>query len=204
MTPSFKMVWPRATGSWNSVLSNRQAGRGADSYQKAIEIQQELVAENRSVVEYQASLAWSYHNLGLTLQTQGNLDEVLAFFHKVIAIYQELVSQNPEIGKYRSGLANSYNSLSALYWKNRDVDKAFAGCQMAIELEKKLVDENPTVAKYREWRRRRRLILGFLQRHRELDEGRFDSAPAGNQDSDRARGSESYGCQVSHRARLVL
>ena len=117
--------------------------------QKAIELEEQLVAANPNVLRYQHNLAASYFAFADLKRSAGQLAEATVDYEKSIEIAERLVTENPEVLEYRNLLAAASNNFAALSSFQGDFEKAIEYAQKIIELQEQLVARNPADREFR-------------------------------------------------------
>ena len=76
-----------------------------DAFQKAVDIELELVAAHPSDSGYLNSLGTDYNWLALALRQNGQLKEALAVETRALQAKEQLVGRHPEVPDYKANLA---------------------------------------------------------------------------------------------------
>ncbi len=105
--------------SWHSLGYVRQAaGRQEDAekaYDRALAVEEKLVADYPTVPDYQYDLAASYTNRGVLLQTDNRLAEAEKQYAKALPLLEKLAADHPDAPPYRRQLADALLNRGALY-----------------------------------------------------------------------------------------
>jgi tetratricopeptide (TPR) repeat protein len=88
------------------------------SSQRASELQEELVKNNPSVIEFQAKLATSYLNIGEQQRQAKQLDHALESLQRARDVFERLLRVQPAVIEFQIGLAACDINLSLLRAKS--------------------------------------------------------------------------------------
>lgn len=120
------------------------------AYETAIELLEELKADNPRKVEYQHELGVALNNLGAVFQaTSDRMTEAEPIHRRAADLFRTLSDDFPSVAIYRQELANSLNSLGAsLSAQERYADAVTVWEEGVAEL-RKLIVRSSDVADYR-------------------------------------------------------
>jgi tetratricopeptide (TPR) repeat protein len=156
----------QATGAKNQVLARdvalaydrlgaahsalREPAAARESYERAIAMQQELIAKSRGDAAVQRDLAVSWNNLGLLDCRAGRVEEAEAAMRRALAILTKLVRQQPGSAALASDLGGTYANLGIVLEKRGATDLARQSYADAIEHQQLAIELAPETARYRE------------------------------------------------------
>ncbi|QEF97144.1 Serine/threonine-protein kinase PrkC [Stieleria maiorica] len=130
----------RAAG--NTLQSRR-------TYEKAINMQSELIEIDPDNAEYQRELAVSYAQLSF-LFASNDLDAADRYNQLAIALHKKLAEQRPYDLAALSELATCYNHRGAIFNRRGRTDEALKAYQEAIDVQQVLVMRAPTSSRFKE------------------------------------------------------
>jgi tetratricopeptide (TPR) repeat protein/tRNA A-37 threonylcarbamoyl transferase component Bud32 len=119
-----------------------------ESYDKALQIREALVAADPGDLRSQRELAISYQKLGNQLLDTSEAARGMAYLRKGLAVYERLAVQQPENAEIRKDLASAYNSLG-LALESSGNAAALAYHKKALALREALVAAEPGNQKLR-------------------------------------------------------
>jgi tetratricopeptide (TPR) repeat protein len=93
------------------LVGRGERPRAAESYGRALELQQALAAECPAVPKFRRELARTLHNLGNLLQDQGKYAEAEAAYRPAVEHRQRLMDDCPDLAAYPRYLANTQLEL---------------------------------------------------------------------------------------------
>jgi eukaryotic-like serine/threonine-protein kinase len=108
-------------------------------FEKAIQLQVELVHDFAIQREYQLDLALSFNNLGAVLASMSKWDEAEARYKNAIAFQERLAQSAPLVSVYRRDLSVSYNNLGMVQSKANRHEEAEQSFQAALKYQNELV-----------------------------------------------------------------
>jgi tetratricopeptide (TPR) repeat protein len=85
-----------------------RGGEAEDSFNEALRLQRELVAEDAQDAESQSSLGGIYNNLGILLEGAGRLSQAAEHFQKAVAHQRAAFERAPSVARYREFLSKHY------------------------------------------------------------------------------------------------
>jgi len=145
--PHFSILYERIgtfheiTGSLNQALK---------FYEWANTVDEKLVAQNPTNLDYKDRLAISYEKLGNTHRFFGNLDKSLKFFKKYNQYAEKFYEVFPTNVKIKNNLAISYSRLGETYRTSGNLSKALVFFNKYNQLAKKIYDYYPTNENFKE------------------------------------------------------
>ncbi|MCG8649126.1 MAG: protein kinase [Pirellulales bacterium] len=143
----------RVAATLNS-LGTAQAELGAtqeavESYNQAIEIQDQLVQRWPSQQVHQRDIAVTYNNLGLTLAKQNQLEEAREVFGKALHFQAAVCETFAGDADLQSTLGGIYNNLAFVQERLALQTEAIDSYRSAVEHQSKAHTAAPQVARYR-------------------------------------------------------
>ena len=114
-----------------------------DSYQKALQIREALVASDRRNVNNQLDLAESYTKIGSQLQDTANAARGLEYLRKACALYRQLASEHAENREILDWLARAHNELGVALQQWGDTAGALENHNEALRIRKDLLAHQP-------------------------------------------------------------
>jgi eukaryotic-like serine/threonine-protein kinase len=112
-------------------------------FEKAIQLQIELVKDFPIQREYQLDLALSFNNLGAVLASMSNWSEAEQRHKDAIAIQERLVQTAPLVSVYRRDLSVSFNNLGMVQSKAMRHSEAEESFKLALKYQQDLVKAHP-------------------------------------------------------------
>jgi tetratricopeptide (TPR) repeat protein len=131
------------------VLTTGQPAQARDHFQKAVAVQEKLVAEFPRVLAYREDLAGSHNNLGNLLAALGQHTDAREHYRLGSALLEQLAAECPTVPAYRNSLAGGYYNLANLLRDLKQGADAREPYQKALGLYERLAAESPTVPEYR-------------------------------------------------------
>jgi tetratricopeptide (TPR) repeat protein len=119
------------------------------SYEKALELHEQLVVEYPQVPQYRRDLAGCLNNMGEMMYAAQRLGDAESRFRRVLEILKELVVKTSGLPADRSQLASGYYNLANILGdlnRDKEAEAAFRQAQVLLE---RLAAELPTVIVYR-------------------------------------------------------
>jgi eukaryotic-like serine/threonine-protein kinase len=92
----------RARGRWDDA---------EESYRRACEAYEQLIADAPSVPTYRGNLARAYHDLGSLYRLTSRMVEAEASHRRALQLYQRIVTENPTVAEYHMGLGWAHYKL---------------------------------------------------------------------------------------------
>lgn len=140
-------------GWWMTESPSEGGGlaEAAGHLDRAIELQEELVAADPANVEYVYELARSHLNRGTLRSKQEELDAAEADYRAAIDKVEPLASRPGKWNQIiRQQLARAHNNLANLFIKQKSYGEAAERYQLAADLFKSLTADNPRSREYRQ------------------------------------------------------
>lgn len=119
------------------------------SYERAIEIQLELVQTVPARTSYRRDLAVSYNNLGMTHTDMLQAADAEQAFRQALALQERLVAQHPGDVGLHSSLGGIYNNLGIVLEETQRAGLAAEAYRKAVEHQQVAHARAATVARYR-------------------------------------------------------
>jgi serine/threonine-protein kinase len=123
-----------------------QPSESVRSYQEAVAIMEQVVAENPEVDEYQRLLASMEVGLAFRRRLAGEFDEAFRLYQKSRGLLERLVERNPSVIGFRSDLAWCYTDMGSMLTEDRRAREALPWLRKAGEIIRRLAVEQPSVA----------------------------------------------------------
>ena len=101
-----------------------QANEAEQSFRKALELQESLVAQDPDDLALQSSLAGVCNNLGIVLEEQQQLAQASAAFQQAVDHQQIAYARAATVTRYREFLSKHYYNYGRVLRKTGHVDKA--------------------------------------------------------------------------------
>jgi tetratricopeptide (TPR) repeat protein/tRNA A-37 threonylcarbamoyl transferase component Bud32 len=120
----------------------------AESYSKALQIREALVAAHPGDLRFQRELASSYQKLGNQLLDTSEAVRGMEYLRKGVAIHERLAAGDPENAEVRKDLAAAYNALG-LALESASNAEALGYHRQALALREMLVAAEPANQKLR-------------------------------------------------------
>ncbi len=121
------------------------------AYRQAVGIQEQLVRQAPSVVQYRSDLAITWNNLAQALARQEMTDEAARAYDQSQTMFAELVADFPQDIRYQSTLAGVLNNRGMASEVAGDLDAALTAYRQAIEHQRIAVASAPEQSQYREF-----------------------------------------------------
>ena len=167
-----------------------------DSYVKALQIREALVAAAPGDVQNRRDLAASYHKIGAQLLETSEAARGMEYLRKELAVHEQLAADQPENLEIRQDLAAAYNSLGLALEGSGNPAGAQEIHRKALALREALVAADPGNQKLR----RSLVITRHQSRAGPVPERRFPGRPCeqpeGAGDLRSAGGRESQQCRL--------
>ena len=119
------------------------AGPALESYQKAVELREEVAREHPELADQAYLLAMDLGDLNVAQQMAGKLDSALKGLRRAVEVLERLDRQYPGVLNYQGGLASTYNLMSDLHRRRREPAESLAFAEKARALLDRLVAEHP-------------------------------------------------------------
>jgi tetratricopeptide (TPR) repeat protein len=133
-----------------NIQSKLETSKDAEkSYQRAIQLYQELCSEFPDAFQYRQKLALVHNNLANVLTRQNRLDEALVSYQEALAIRKVLANDFPDKHGTRLELVITYNNLGRLLGIKGHNDETEAIHREALSVIEKLSGEHPEIPNYR-------------------------------------------------------
>lgn len=87
------------------------------SFERALQIREDLVRTNPYIIDYQYDLALSCKQVADELQEQGDFPKSLPFRERSVALFAQVLRLNPANVSYANGLAVAHSALAFTYRK---------------------------------------------------------------------------------------
>jgi tetratricopeptide (TPR) repeat protein/tRNA A-37 threonylcarbamoyl transferase component Bud32 len=134
----------------------------AESYDRALQIREDLVAADPGDLQSQRELASSYQKVGNQLLDTSEAERGMEYLRKGLAVYERLAAGQPENAEIRKDLAAAYNALG-LALESSGNAAALDYHQKALALREALVAAEPGSQKLR-----RSLSITYINHGRAL------------------------------------
>lgn len=125
-----------------------ESGGALASYQKALAIQEKVVAANPANIEDRRLLARLMIDISQKYQNTGDLNESENHAEKAIEIFRQLADEQPNELKSRSDLARALWTLAAVVRARGDIEGALKSYGQAAEIYEQLAVESPENRNY--------------------------------------------------------
>jgi eukaryotic-like serine/threonine-protein kinase len=120
-----------------------------DSYLKALQIREALVAASPTDWQSRRELAENHRKIGWQLLDTTEATKGLEHIQKAVDLYVALVAERPGDAETREELAHAHNQLGLALQNRGEWDGALDQLRRALVLREKLAAEIPTNAEYR-------------------------------------------------------
>ena len=94
-----------------------------ESFRKALELQESLVAQNPGDIALQSGLAGVYNNLGIVLEGLQHMEQAAAAYQQAVDHQQIAYAHAPSVARYRSFLSKHYYNYGRVLRKMGQADK---------------------------------------------------------------------------------
>jgi tetratricopeptide (TPR) repeat protein len=138
-------AWRRA-GQMRGGMGERE--QAEQSYRKAVEVFEQLTAEEPGKPAHWRELAASYNNLALALDA-AELAESERLLRRAQSLQDRLAADYPDVPGYRLDAGVTRGDLEMVLFKSRRHEEADQASREAIDILEKLVAEAPAVRDYR-------------------------------------------------------
>lgn len=139
---------------------------------RAIELDEQLVAEFPNDRHYASSLANAYGNLANQCYYMDDLDQAISYYEKSIVILEEQVAQRPSDLSTRTKLARSLGNFGSILYHAKQLPKSTAVLQRSLAELERLQAEDPDNLDWQLFESSYRKTLGDV--HESL--GQFEDA----------------------------
>jgi tetratricopeptide (TPR) repeat protein len=116
------------------------------AFQEAIRLREKLAGQPPVSAEALEQLAWSYHNLGHTLEDLGRAEKAEELRAKALDIRKQLVREHPKVLGFSVGLASSYLSAGQRLERSGQAGGALAWYDRQIGLLEEVLRQEPAHA----------------------------------------------------------
>jgi len=137
----------------NRVLANLNIGDvltdqgrkpdALDSYQKARELIETLIAHNPDQEDCLSTLADCCDRIGQVFYYQGRMDDAFLEHNRALQIRRRLVESAPRNPANLAGEASTLHKLGIVFWRQQNLDRALELHQQALEILRRLVAADP-------------------------------------------------------------
>ena len=131
------------------MSSVERVDEAIESFEKAIEVQKQLVKAHPDVARYKSELATSYKNVGGTYYQVQDFDLAMDAFRAAKDIREKLVDSDPKNVSYQSELAQTFNNLAIIQMASGDALGASKNAEQAIKLQRPVFESYPEFAQFR-------------------------------------------------------
>jgi serine/threonine protein kinase/tetratricopeptide (TPR) repeat protein len=144
------MAFPRGSfPSWNMLKAWGKPTEAEAELRRAVEIWEQLVADNRAVTEYRTWLAMSHSSLSGLLNQTGRPTEAEAELRRALEIRQKLVDDSPKVLLDRGFVGISYMELADLALARGRLAEARDGYDRGIAVQERLARDDSKTEGYR-------------------------------------------------------
>ena len=126
-----------------SVNNLGQSQAALKSYQKALAIQEKIVAENSSTTQDHQLLGNLMINVAATQESTGDLTGSESYSRNAVELFRRLAGEMPAETKPRSDLARAMWTFANCIRATGDLDKALQTFRQSAEIFEQLTAENP-------------------------------------------------------------
>ncbi len=135
----------RAHGLLGQALMSQPDGAepALESYQKAVELREEVAREHPELADQAYLLAMELGDLNLAQQMVGKLDSARKGLLRAAEILERLDRRYPDVLNYQGGLASTYNMMSDLHRRRREPAESLAFARKARDMLERLVARHP-------------------------------------------------------------
>ncbi|MEP6903086.1 MAG: serine/threonine-protein kinase [Actinomycetota bacterium] len=147
----------------------------SDSYQKAQNLRESLVANNAENADLRDELATNYEHQGIILWWLSETAQTVTFYEKALPLRRRLVAENPLSAVYRKNLAGLLLDQGDVPSWNNNAAEAMKYFGEAKEILEKLVAENSNEGKLKASLARCLVRIGTSQKDLSDFDGAFSS-----------------------------
>ncbi|MCL4204324.1 MAG: tetratricopeptide repeat protein [Pirellulaceae bacterium] len=136
----------------NLATAHSRAGRfgeAALSYDRAVEIQSQLVEAAPAHKSYCHDLAVSHNNLGMLQSERGQTEDAGGSFQQALQFQMRLVGQHPQDVDLLSSLGGIYNNLGMVLETQHRLEEAATVYEKSVQCQQAAMAGAPSVARYR-------------------------------------------------------
>ena len=135
----------RAHGLLGQALMSQPDGAepALESYQKAVELREEVAREHPELADQAYLLAMELGDLNVAQQMAGKLDSARKGLLRAAEILERLDRRYPDVLNYQGGLASTYNMMSDLHRRRREPAESLAFARKARDMLERLVARHP-------------------------------------------------------------
>jgi tetratricopeptide (TPR) repeat protein/tRNA A-37 threonylcarbamoyl transferase component Bud32 len=143
-------------------------------FRRALQVLEELTAEQPAVIEYQQLKGREYQNVAWALSQLGRTEEAGQSSRRQVAVVETLVARHPDRPDLQNSLAFALTSAGAILAETGQEDEAILSYQRAVDLLQALVKAYSKEHEYRRTLGQTLQRLGYVQR----GTGKSDEATA--------------------------
>jgi len=119
-----------------------------ESYQKAVEIYQTLIAQPAVDAALRRALAQTFDRIGKILYHRGETATALQYYQQALKISQDLVEEYPDNLDFQHDLSVSDSNVGDIYQTRWDLVESLRYYQHALAIRRRLVDAEPHQAMF--------------------------------------------------------
>jgi tetratricopeptide (TPR) repeat protein len=110
-------------------------------------IREELTRFDPNNAHYRRQLAFSHHNVGLSLVEAGDITSALGHFHQELRLFESLSAADPKDVQARRNCSLAYKQIGDALGRNNDVGGALVQYRAALNIDRNLATADPSMLK---------------------------------------------------------
>ena len=115
----------------------------SESYQKAIELLENLLKDEPKNNQYQYRLAMAYNFIAIIYQTTGETEAVLTNNEKAVVLFTELIAQDETNVEAKLALADCYKVIGDVIASKGNLDEALQNYRKTLEMSQSVLKLQP-------------------------------------------------------------